>query len=68
LGLPQLKPEVPWHGYSLGDWTEDWDDAALRAVQGAYLENGRRTAERRRKDVRPNTSIRKVPGAGKGDG
>lgn len=61
LGLPPLKPEAPWHGYSLGDWTEDWDAAALRAVEGKYLENGQRTAQRRRNDVRPNTSIRKVP-------
>jgi len=61
LGLPPLKPEAPWHGYSLGDWTEDWDAAALRAVEGKYLENGKRTDQRRRNDVRPNTSIRKVP-------
>ncbi len=61
LGLPPLKPEAPWHGYSLGDWTKDWDAAALRAVEGKYLENGRLTAQRRRNDVRPNTSIRKLP-------
>jgi UbiD family decarboxylase len=61
LELPPLKPEAPWHGYSLGDWTADWDDAARSAVEGNYLENGRRTAQRRRNDVRPNTSIRKVP-------
>jgi UbiD family decarboxylase len=61
IGLPRLKPEAPWHGYSLGDWTEDWDQAALRAVKGNYLENGRRTAERRRKDIKPNTSVRKAP-------
>src|SRR5262249_36610758 len=28
LGLPALKPEMPWFGYSLGDWTEDWDKNA----------------------------------------
>ncbi|MBI4528731.1 MAG: UbiD family decarboxylase [Deltaproteobacteria bacterium] len=61
LGLPRLEPEAPWHGYSLGDWSEDWDEAALRAVKGEYLENGRRTAQRCRSDVRPNTSIRKAP-------
>jgi UbiD family decarboxylase len=61
IGLPPLKPEAPWHGYSLGDWTEDWDQAALRAVEGKYRENGERTSKQRRNDVRPNTSIRKVP-------
>lgn len=60
FGLPPLKPESPWHGYSLGDWSEEWDLAALRAAAGKYLENGERTAKRRRNDVRPNTSIRKA--------
>src|SRR6185503_15185336 len=23
LGLPKLKPEAPWHGYSLGEWSDD---------------------------------------------
>ena len=60
LGLPDLEPEAPWHGYSLGDWTDEWDAAALRAVEGDYLENGRRSAQMRRKGVAPNTSIRDV--------
>jgi 4-hydroxy-3-polyprenylbenzoate decarboxylase len=63
LGLPPLKPEAPWHGYSLGDWTDEWDAAAQRAVAGDYLENGRRSAQLRRKGVSPNTSIRDVPPA-----
>jgi len=61
LGLPPLKPEAPWHGYSLGDWTEEWDEMAKRAADGGYLENGRRSAQLRRNDVAPNTSIRDVP-------
>ncbi len=60
--MPCLKPEVPWHGYSLGDWTEDWDEAAHRAAEGKYFENGERTARQRRNDVRPNTSVRKISG------
>ena len=60
LKLPSLKPEAPWHGYSLGDWNSEWDEAAMRAVAGDYLENGRRTAQRRRKGVRPETSVRSV--------
>ncbi len=62
LGLPPLSPEAPWHGYSLGDWSDGWDEAAARAAAGDYLENGRRSAQLRRKGVMPNTSIRDVPG------
>ena len=62
LGLPPLKPEAPWHGYSLGDWNDEWDAMAKRAAEGNYLENGRRSAQYRRNDVAPNTSIRDVPG------
>ncbi|MFB3054425.1 MAG: UbiD family decarboxylase, partial [Alphaproteobacteria bacterium] len=58
LGLPPLRPEQPWHGYSLGDWTNSWEDAALRAVQGEYLENGRRSAQRQLKGLIPETSVR----------
>jgi len=61
LGLPPLKPESPWHGYSLGDWTDEWDAMAKRAAEGGYLENGRRSAQLRRNDVAPNSSIRDVP-------
>ncbi len=39
LGLPALKPEAPWFGYSLGDWPEELDAAAGRAVRGDYFEN-----------------------------
>src|ERR1700736_4700158 len=28
LGLPKLKPEAPWFGYSLGEWPEELDRAA----------------------------------------
>ncbi len=62
LDLPPLKPEAPWHGYSLGDWTDAWDEMAKRAADGNYLENGRRSAQLRRSDVSPNTSIRDAPG------
>ena len=61
LELPTLKPESPWHGYSLGDWSDEWEEMARRAVDGRYMENGRRSALLRRNDVAPNTSIRDVP-------
>ena len=61
LGLPPLKPENPWYGYSLGDWTEDLEGQAMRAVAGDYWETGRRTAQHRRNDVAMNTDARSVP-------
>ncbi len=58
LGLPALRPQAPWHGYSLGDWLPQWDEAALRAVAGRYDENGRISERRRRKGVKPETKFR----------
>jgi 4-hydroxy-3-polyprenylbenzoate decarboxylase len=58
LGLPALRPEPPWHGYSLGDWLPQWDEAARRAVEGRYLENGRISERERRKGVKPETKFR----------
>ena len=60
LGLPPLKPESPWHGYDLGDWLPEWDEAAARAVAGDYAENGARTKKRRVKGVTPETPVRDV--------
>jgi 4-hydroxy-3-polyprenylbenzoate decarboxylase len=58
LGLPALRPQSPWFGYSLGDWLPEWEAAARRAVQGRYLENGRISAARRRTGVKPETKFR----------
>jgi 3-polyprenyl-4-hydroxybenzoate decarboxylase len=58
LGLPGLRPQSPWHGYSLGDWLPEWDEAARRAVEGRYLDNGRISASRRRKGLKPETKFR----------
>ena len=58
LGLPGLRPQPPWFGYSLGDWLPEWDAAARRAVEGRYLENGRISESRRRKGLKPETKFR----------
>jgi UbiD family decarboxylase len=58
LGLPALRPQAPWYGYSLGDWLPQWDEAALRAVKGLYLENGRISAAQRRRGPKPETKFR----------
>ncbi len=62
LGLPKLKPEQPWFGYSLGEWPPDLDAAAERATRGDYFVTGKELAKRRRKDVRMNTEVRNVKG------
>ncbi len=58
LGLPRLRPQPPWYGYSLGDWLPEWDEAAKRAVQGRYIENGRISQQHRRKGIKPETKFR----------
>jgi 4-hydroxy-3-polyprenylbenzoate decarboxylase len=62
LGLPKLKPEAPWFGYSLGEWPAELERAAERAVRGEYFENGRLMAQRRRRDVKMNTEVRDLRG------
>ncbi|HXK30151.1 MAG TPA: UbiD family decarboxylase [Candidatus Binatia bacterium] len=45
LGLPPLKPKMPWYGYSLGHWDEEDVENAESAVRGDY----RQVAERLQK-------------------
>jgi UbiD family decarboxylase len=58
LGLPKLRPQSPWFGYSLGDWLPQWDEAAQRAVEGRYLENGKISEKQKKKGVKPETKFR----------
>ncbi|MBM3485051.1 MAG: UbiD family decarboxylase [Alphaproteobacteria bacterium] len=60
LGLPELRPESPWFGYSLGEWSAELDHAAELAVKGDYFETGTLIAQRRRKDVPMNTEVRRL--------
>jgi len=60
LGLPKLKPEAPWFGYSLGEWSPELDEAAARAARGDYFETGKEIEKRRRKDLTMNTEVRTV--------
>jgi UbiD family decarboxylase len=66
LGLPALKPQPPWHGYSLGEWDEAWDRYAARAVEGRWEENGVETFARRRGGLTPETPVREVEEKGSG--
>ncbi len=60
LGLPELKPQAPWFGISLGEWTEDFDVMAERAVKSEYWTTGDIIAQQRRDDVTMNTEIRRL--------
>jgi UbiD family decarboxylase len=62
LKLPTLTPQPPWHGYSLGDWADDWEAFARRAVKGEWEASGRETLARRRTGVTPETPVRDVEG------
>jgi 4-hydroxy-3-polyprenylbenzoate decarboxylase len=60
LELPPLSIRPPWHGYSLGDWSDAWDLFAQNAVAGEWAENGANTATRRRGGLTPETPVRNV--------
>ena len=62
LGLPALKPEMPWFGYSLGDWTEEWDENAAEAARGDWMNRSESYRQRRRRGIAPNTPTRAVEG------
>ena len=68
LGLPALRVRPPWHGYSLGDWTEAWDQFARNAVSGEWEKNGINTFARRRGGLTPETPVRTIEGPAKRKG
>jgi 4-hydroxy-3-polyprenylbenzoate decarboxylase len=46
-GLPELSPKLPWHGYSLGVWSEENEEEANLAASGEYYKTGEKLAGRR---------------------
>jgi 4-hydroxy-3-polyprenylbenzoate decarboxylase len=60
LDLPRLSPKAPWHGYSMGDWSETWERFAQNAASGRWVENGEQTYARRRSGIKPETPVRQV--------
>jgi hypothetical protein len=50
--------QSPWHGYTLGDWTETWETFARRAIAGDWETTGRETFERQRTGIAPETPTR----------
>jgi len=65
LGLPALTIRRPWHGYSLGDWNESWEQFARNAISGEWEKNGANTETRRRGGLTQETPVRNVEGTGK---
>lgn len=57
LGLPALKPQEPWFGYSLGIWCDAWDECAARAAAGDWTANGLRSGAAARRMEEPQTFI-----------
>jgi UbiD family decarboxylase len=57
LGLPELTPEPPWYGYSLGQWPAALEREANLAAAGDYFTVGEEAAARRRSDVTMNQEI-----------
>jgi 4-hydroxy-3-polyprenylbenzoate decarboxylase len=60
LGLPPLKPQAPWFGISLGEWDEQFDVTAKRAVESDYWVTGDIIAQQRRNDLPMNTEVRRL--------
>jgi 4-hydroxy-3-polyprenylbenzoate decarboxylase len=67
LGLPKLKPQAPWYGTSLGEWSDELEQAAQLAVAGDYFKTGEELVKRRRKDVPMNTEVRSLTRKNEGD-
>jgi len=47
LGLPELRPQNPWFGYSLGQWDEELEEEARLAIEGEYYKTGEKLKGRR---------------------
>jgi 4-hydroxy-3-polyprenylbenzoate decarboxylase len=58
LGLPPLNVQAPWHGYTLEDWTDTWEQYARRTVAGDWEQTGKETLLRQRKDKMPEAPVR----------
>jgi len=58
LKLPPLTVRAPWHGYTLGEWTEEWENFARRTTAGEWAQTGEETLSRQQKGLLPETPVR----------
>jgi len=63
LSLPALTAQSPWHGDTLGDWTDTWETFGRRATMGEWETTGRETLARQRTGVMPETPTREGTGS-----
>jgi len=49
LGLPEIRPQSPWYGYSLGQWDEELEEEAALALRGDHYITGEKLKQRRQK-------------------
>jgi hypothetical protein len=56
--LPPLNVRAPWHGYTLGEWTEEWENFARRTTAGDWAQTGEETLARQQKGLLPETPVR----------
>jgi hypothetical protein len=47
LGFPELKPRMPWYGYSLGAWTPEDEAEAEVALRGDHFVTGEKAKDHR---------------------
>jgi len=57
LGLPPLEPRRPWHGYSLGMWSEEWEEEGTLATESRYDETGEKLTSTR-VDLEKGTTLK----------
>jgi 3-polyprenyl-4-hydroxybenzoate decarboxylase len=60
LGMPSVKIPSPWHGYTLGNWGDDWEEFARNAIKGDWEANGVQTLARQRPGLDAETAVRIV--------
>ncbi|MFB3884262.1 MAG: UbiD family decarboxylase [Thermodesulfobacteriota bacterium] len=47
LDLPEIRPQSPWFGYSLGQWDEELEEEAELALKGEHYVTGEKLKGRR---------------------
>jgi UbiD family decarboxylase len=49
LDLPEVRPQSPWYGYSLGQWSGELDEEARLATAGDHYKTGEKLVGLRKK-------------------
>jgi len=49
LGLPAVRPRMPWYGVSFGNWTAEYEEEAALALEGGHYVTGEKLARQRKR-------------------